>query len=108
MNIDNTEIQILEEDDEPEYASPQGSKWIVAVSDEGYVSVLVRPPIHHAFFDNGPGAEDIGLPFEVENPAGVYEWICNVQEYRDWESGYVDDWNFDVIKETLLFRCPGV
>jgi hypothetical protein len=93
------------EDDE--FDSPHGSKWIVAVDDCGLVSILRRPNIHYSFFDNGEGAEEIGLPSEAPgtNP-GVYEWTCDFTQVIDWESGLPDDYTFDVIAEVCLYSLP--
>jgi len=92
-----------EERQEPEFDSPDGSKWIVAIDEEGLVYVLSRPCIHDSFFECGNSAEELGLPFETENAPGIYEWICNVNYHRDWESGHVDDWEFEVVEEKLLW-----
>lgn len=90
-------------DEEPEFDSPHSSRWIVAVDDEGYVTVLSRPYIHDSFFECGRSAEDIGLPDSVEMPPGVYEWICGFDQTTDWETGYVDGWEFYPNKSTLLY-----
>lgn len=92
-----------EESPEPEYDSPNGSKWVVAVDNEGLVHVLSRPYIHDSFFECGSSAEDLGLPADTDVAPGVYEWICNIVYHRDWETGYVDDWQFEVIEEKLLW-----
>lgn len=94
-------------DDEYEYESPNGSKWIVAVDTTGFVTILKMPNIHHSFFDCGACAEDIGLPSEVcDTEAGVYEWTCNYSQSIDWESGHADGGEFDVIEEKLLYSPP--
>lgn len=47
----------------------------------------------------------IGIPFEnIESPSGVYRWICNFNTYTDWESGVVEDYDFEVIKEECLWK----
>lgn len=90
------------EPDEP-FDSPDFSKWIVAIDEEGNVHVLSKPNIHYTFYDNGNSAEEIGLPYETDNPPGVYEWICSFNQTTDWESGHVDGWSFDVEEEKLLW-----
>lgn len=103
LNAKECEIQIEAEEKEPDYESPNGSKWIVAVSDDGTVSILRIPNIHYSFTDEGNDPETFGLPDEVEDAAGVYEWTCNLVQHRDWETGYVDDWNFEVTNIKLLY-----
>ncbi|QDH49230.1 hypothetical protein PHYNN_94 [Pantoea phage Phynn] len=90
-------------DENEVFESPHGSKWIVAIDDMGCVHVLERPCLHDSFFECGNSAEDIGLPFETENSPGVYEWICDICYQRDWESGYIDGWEFEVTEEKLLW-----
>lgn len=103
INIRNAFIKIREAEAEPEFDSPHGSKWIVAVDDEGLVHVLSRPYIHDSFFECGSSAEELGLPIDTDVAPGVYEWICDIHYHRDWESGIVDDWQFEVIEEKLLW-----
>ena len=88
----------------PEFDSPLHTEWIVAVDVEGNVSILKSPNIHDSFFDAGMKAEYIGLPFEVDQPPGVYQWKCRLSESVDWESGLVDDYGFDVIEEQVLWE----
>lgn len=83
--------------DEPQYDSPYMTEWIVAVDVGGMVSVLKAPNLHPSFTENGKTALDYGLPEDVENtPPGMYRWICSFHEEKDWESGLVDDWHFEV------------
>ncbi len=90
--------------DEMEFESPNGSVWIVAVDIQGLVTILKAPNIHYSFFDLGKSAEDIGLPCEVEDVGpGVYRWTCSVNSSKDWETGIVDDYEFEVEKEELLW-----
>lgn len=96
-------LQVEEESPEPEFDSPHGSKWIVAVDDEGLVHVLSRPYIHDSFFECGSSAEELGLPIDTDVAPGVYEWICDIHYQHDWESGHVDGWDFHVIEEKLLW-----
>lgn len=105
MNPPLVDIEIMPDGDidEPEYESPNGSKWIVAVSDDGTVSILRAPSIHYCFTDEGLTPEAMGMPDEVEDPAGVYLWTCAYTESRDWESGMVDDWAFEPTKIELLY-----
>lgn len=92
------------EPDEEKFESPNGSKWIVAVDLQGFVSILGKPAIHWGFFDNGEGAEEIGLPFEVEDVwPGVYEWTCNVRQTFCPETGCPDGVEFDVVEEKCLW-----
>ena len=48
MNLDfcKAEIKADADEEEPKFDSPHSSRWIVAVDDEGYVTVLSRPFIH--------------------------------------------------------------
>ena len=97
------EMQAISDVEEPVFDSPHSSKWIVAIDDEGYVTVLSRPNIHYAFFEYGRSAEDIGLPDSFELPPGVYEWICDFGQTTDQESGFVDGWEFYPNESTLLY-----
>lgn len=89
--------------DEPQYDSPYMTEWIVAVDVGGMVSVLKAPNLHPGFTENGKTALDYGLPEDVENtPPGMYRWICSFREEKDWESGLVDDWHFEVESSFLI------
>lgn len=89
--------------EEPEYDSPYMSEWIVAVDVAGMVSVLKAPDLHPGFTENGKTALDYGLPEDVEDtPPGMYRWICSFHEEKDWESGLVDDWHFEVESSFLI------
>lgn len=89
--------------DEPQYDSPYMTEWIVAVDVGGMVSVLKAPNLHPSFTENGLTALDYGLPEDVENtPPGMYRWICSFHEEKDWESGLVDDWHFEVESSFLI------
>lgn len=97
-------IDPFEEDEEPEYDSPHGSVWIVAVDYAGRVTVLETPNIHHAFLENGPEAEYLGLPADVDDmDPGVYRWTCSYHASKDWESGVCDGWDFAVEESVLLW-----
>lgn len=93
-------------DEEPKFDSPYRSEWIVSVDDKGYVDIMRWPNIHPGYLDEGINAEMLGMPEQVEDPAGVYKWICSPWETRDWESNIVDDWGFDVVESTPLFLLP--
>lgn len=89
--------------DETQYDSPYMTEWIVAVDVGGRVSVLKAPNLHPSFTENGKTALDYGLPEDVENtPPGMYRWICSFHEEKDWESGLVDDWHFEVESSFLI------
>ncbi|UPW38092.1 hypothetical protein ESCO25_00079 [Escherichia phage vB_EcoM_ESCO25] len=89
--------------DEPQYDSPYMTEWIVAVDVGGMVSVLKAPNLHPGFTENGKTALDYGLPEDVENtPPGMYRWICSFHEEKDWESGLVEDWHFEVESSFLI------
>ncbi|EPU2171350.1 hypothetical protein ACVVGU_000214 [Shigella sonnei] len=89
--------------DEPQYDSPYMTEWIVAVDVGGRVSVLKAPNLHPSFTENGKTALDYGLPEDVENtPPGMYRWICSFHEEKDWESGLVEDWHFEVESSFLI------
>jgi len=100
---------IFEDGDAPdEYDSPNGCKWIVAVDQQGLVSILDSPNIHHGFFDCGVGAEEVGLPFELsDTPPGVYEWTCNLRQTFCPETNCADGAEFDVIEEKCLWVLLG-
>ncbi|QPI17984.1 hypothetical protein POP12_192 [Pectobacterium phage POP12] len=109
INFENLkeEIQPFQDEKEPEYDKPNGSKWIVAVADDGKVFLLKIPNIHHSFTDDARSAEEFGLPDEVDDmEAGVYEWTCDLELSTDWETGYVDDWSFYVTETKLLWKLP--
>ncbi len=91
-------------DEEPEYDSPHGSEWIVAVDISGSVTILDAPNIHYSFFDNGLSAEYIGLPFECEDLGpGIYKWVCDVHGGRDEFTGEYWGPEFSVREQTLLW-----
>lgn len=103
------ELQVVPagSEDEEKYDSPHGSEWIVAVDIDGNVSILKRPNLHYSFFDNGSSAEHCAIPFELSaTEPGVYGWVCDFVESRDWETGLVDDWHFEVRDEVCLYRLP--
>lgn len=85
-----------------EYDSPYNSKWIVAIGVCGTVVVVKKPNIHYSFFDNGCAAEDVGLPTDSEDDAGIYEWVCSPAFGRDWESGRDEFEGFDVISSRKI------
>jgi hypothetical protein len=92
------------EHEEEDFDSHNGSVWTVSVDEAGCVSILKRPNIHWAFFENGETAEDIGLPFElVDFTPGVYKWTCNMVQTTCHETGMVDGCEFDVVKEECLW-----
>lgn len=93
-------------DNEPEYESPYRSEWIVSVDDIGYVDIMRWPNIHPCYLDEGINAEMLGMPQQVKDPAGVYKWICVPWETHDWESGYLDNWGFNVVESSLMFLLP--
>ncbi|ARB11689.1 hypothetical protein CB7_236 [Pectobacterium phage vB_PatM_CB7] len=100
------EISIIPpaEDSEPEFDPPDGSVWIVAVDYAGKVTVLDTPNIHDGFLDNGPEAEYLGLPPDVDDlDPGVYRWTCSYHTSTDWESGICDGWDFHVEESVLLW-----
>lgn len=100
------EIRIVEDGDEPEFDSPNGSVWIVAVDYSGKVTVLGTPNIHYALLENGPEAEYLGLPPDVDDiDPGVYRWTCSYHTSTDPESGHVDDFSFEV-EESILLWSP--
>lgn len=88
---------------EDEYDPPFGSVWLVVVDYAGRVSVLETPNIHPALLDEGPQAEYLGIPPDSDSAPGIYRWTCSYHESRDWESGQVDNWWFDVEKEELVW-----
>lgn len=98
------EIQPMDNEEEPEYDSPNGSVWIVAVDYAGRVTVLETPNIHPALLDNGPEAEYLGLPPDVDDmDPGVYRWTCSYHTHIDRESGHVDDYDFEIEESVLLW-----
>lgn len=104
---ENLPVNFTEEESDPEeldFDSPNGSVWIVAVDIQGLVTILKAPNIHYSYFDNGKSAEDIGLPCEVEDVVpGVYRWTCDLISSKDWETGIVDDYEFQVEEQELLW-----
>lgn len=101
LNLNHTGYR---EPQEHEYENPNNTVWIVAVGMGGNVSIMQAPDIHPGFFDGGESAEMLGLPFEVEKSPGVYKWTCKFVEHRDWESGIVEEWNFEPVSEEVLFE----
>lgn len=98
----NPAYDIYDEDME-EYDSPYNSVWTVAVDIAGNVSVLDMPNIK-ALSDIGKTAEELGIPPIVDNvEPGIYEWICSYHPHIKVDDGHVEDWNFEVEKEKLLW-----
>lgn len=94
----------LPEPEEPEYESPHGSVWIVAVAIGGRVTVLDTPNIHECLIENGPEPEDMGLPDFCEDlDPGIYAWTCSYHQTLDIYDGHVEDWHFEVEDEELLW-----
>lgn len=92
-------------DDEPEFDSPHGSIWTVAVDMSGNVSILVAPNIHPSYFDCGSDAECVGLPFECEDKdPGVYRWTVSVGGGYDQFTGEYWGPEFYVEKEEILWK----
>lgn len=95
------------EPEDEQFDSPQGSKWIVAVDQDGFVTILQQPNLHYGFFDAGRSAEDVGLPFEVADPKpGVYEWTCSYRQTFCPETGLCDGGEFEVDSELPLWSVP--
>jgi hypothetical protein len=88
---------------EDEYVDPNGSTWIVSVATDGRLSIMKAPNIHPSFLDDGMDPEYFGMPDAVTDPPGVYEWVCSYSETRDWETGMVDGYDFEPIKDKLLW-----
>lgn len=104
MKIDFDNLIISEDKvSDEEYESHFKTKWTIGVDKFGYVFVIKAPNIHPSFFDNGDSAEYIGLPITMDVDAGVYEITCNFVAHRDWESGLVDDYEFEVEESKLLY-----
>lgn len=96
----------VDDQEEQQFDEPNGSVWIVSVDHVGRVSVLAKPNIHPGFFESDD-AECMGLPFDLkEYTPGVYRWVCDFWEGRDYLTGVVDDWGFNVREETLLWSLP--
>lgn len=104
MNFNIIQENLENEQEECEYESPNNSVWIVAVDVSGNVSVLDTPNMDPYFFDNGGSAEEMGLPPDCNLAPGVYRWTCSFYQHIDWETGHVDDYTFEPIKEELLWK----
>lgn len=101
----NMPVMITPPEPDEGYEHPNGSKWIVSVDVYGNVSILKKPNIHPGFFESCSSAEEIGLPFECDDvEPGVYEWVCNYVQHRDWETGMCDDGEFNVVSSTQLYK----
>lgn len=85
-----------------EYDSSYNSKWIVAIGVCRTVVIVKEPNIHYSFFDYGCMAEDVGLPADSEDDAGIYEWVCRPVFSRDWESGRDEFEGFNVISSRKI------
>lgn len=102
--VEETEDMLIMVDEEPEYDSPHGSVWIVAVDYAGRVTVLDPPNLHPGIMDNGPEAEYLGIPPDVDDmDPGVYRWTCSYHTHIDRESGHVDDYDFEIEESVLLW-----
>ena len=104
MNDFNKIITLEKSPDTPEFDHPNGSKWIVAVDIDGNVTVLNTPNICDGLLEKESPFGIIGFPCDSESDPGVYEWTCSYVESVDWESGHVDDWQFEVSEEKLLWE----
>lgn len=91
------------DEDMEEFDSPYNSVWIVAVDIAGNVSVLEMPNIQ-GISDLGNTAEVLGIPSFVEDvDPGIYQWTCSYHPHINVENGHVEDWDFTVEKEKLLW-----
>lgn len=84
------------EDEEPDdFDSPYNCDWVISVDCEHKVHILEYPNINPNFFAGGYEAELVGLPYDLPDvDAGVYKITCHLEEYRDWESGIIEDYEF--------------
>lgn len=82
------------------------NKWILGVGEVGGAWVMRAPDIHWSFFENGYNVEDLGIQGSEELDEGVYEITTRYSEHLDWETGVVDDWDFNIVKYKLLFQLP--
>ena len=96
LDLLKKELNPVKDDDEPDWVSPYNSEWILAVNDSGEILVIGAPAIHDCFFENGRDADSIGLPTQTDEPMGVYRCKCSFHESKDWETGWVDDWHFEI------------
>jgi hypothetical protein len=94
QKVIDTLMQEDTEADKENYDHPNDSKWIIGIDFNGQVFIIQPPNIHPSFLEYS-SAEEIGLVYELpdESP-GIYEMICSYEEYRDWESGIVEDYRF--------------
>ena len=90
--------------DEPEWETPRDDhEYVIAVGRDGTAIFMITPLIHETFFENAHDhLEDNGFDIPEGLGAGIYKCHFHFSEYRDWESGIIDDWSFDCIGEPEL------
>ncbi len=100
-------LQWREERDDAEeqkYDNPDGCVAIVAVGHDGSYLFIERPNLW--MFESEPRPQDNGFGQSFDQPPGVYRMTFSCREHRDPESGYVDDWEFQVRDRVLLWEPP--
>ena len=103
LKIDD-EIKPERSPGEPDFDHPNGSKWIVAVDIDGNVTVLDTPNLCDGLIERDTPFGIIGFPCDSESNPGVYEWTCAYVQSIDLETGTVDDFDFEVTDEKLLWE----
>ena len=99
-----TEHSVKKEED-PIYDSPNGCVAIVAVGEDGDYFFMQRPDIWCLDVEPDPKNNGFGDCFDLA--PGVYKMTFLFNPYRDYESGYVDDWDFTLEKSELLWEFKG-
>lgn len=98
--------------EEPEYDNPNGSVWVVAINEQGELSIVQRPNIHCGFTDaGGYDPEMYGLDGEYDNvPAGLYRVVCDYnQSASDYEMPWIiDNFEFTIREWKTLHRVEKV
>lgn len=89
------DIESLLEESVEDWDSPHNSEWILGVDIWGVVFIVKAPNIHPSFLEDR-SAEMVGFHTEVNEEAGLYKAVCDYYVSTCWETGTVDDWEFEI------------
>ena len=88
--------------DEPsEFDDPNGCQATVAVAEDGSYVMLDKPNLW--MFECEPAPQNNGFGDSYDLPSGVYRMTYAFHAHMDFESGRVDDWEFEVVSAVCLW-----